>query len=200
MSHFWVRELGPLHRSQKKGDVMKWVWGVVLGLGTLLGSPATGTEVFVTIDGITGESTQKGHEGQIAAFHFSETWRSGTGSTTGGGGGAGKPTLGPVVFSKELGASSVQLIQALVDGKILTSVTLEFYEGHDGAQQATYKITLTEAQVAAINQKTIEGGRVVDEVQISFRKARWETFSPATVATFDTVTGKSSTAKPATTK
>jgi type VI secretion system secreted protein Hcp len=179
---------------------MKWIWGVVLAAGFLLGSGAAASEVFVTVDGITGESTQKGHEGQIAAFHFSETWRTGASIGSGNGGGASKPTVGPVVFTMEHGASSVQLLQALLDGKHISGVTIEFYEGHDGTQQATYKITLTQVQVAAINEKTVEGGRVVDEVQLTFAKGRWETLTPPAVATFDSVTGKASTAKPAATK
>jgi type VI secretion system secreted protein Hcp len=179
---------------------MKRIWGVVLAAGFLLGSRTEAGDVYVTIDGITGESTQKGHEGAIAAFHFSETWRAGTSTNTGSGAGAGKATLGPVVFTKEHGASSVQLLQALLDGKTLSSAIIEFDEGHDGAQQAAYKITLTHVQVAAISEKTVEGGRVVDEVQLTFAKGRWETLSPPAVATFDSATGKASTAKPATTK
>ena len=94
------------------------------------------------MDGIPGESTTKGHEGQIEAFNFSETWRQ-TATTGGGtGGGTGKATLGPVVFDKVQGVASVRLLKALLQGRAIAKVILDFGQGADGKGAVTYRITL----------------------------------------------------------
>jgi type VI secretion system secreted protein Hcp len=164
---------------------------LVLG-GLLLASEAVAaSDVFIKIDGIDGESTAQGHEKWIQAFHFSETWRGGAvATTTGGGAGGGKPTLGPLVFTQEHGASSVQLLKALLQGAHIKNATVEFVEtSGEGKSLTFYTITLTDVVVAAISEKTVDGGgRVVDEVQLTYGKGHWE--SGTQVAEYDVATGK----------
>jgi type VI secretion system secreted protein Hcp len=153
-------------------------------------SPATPTQVFVTVDGIAGESTTKGHEGQIEAFNFSETWRQ-TATTGGGtGGGAGKATLGPVVFDKVQGVGSVRLLKALLAGRIIAKVILDFGQGTDGKGPTTYRITLLNVIVVGLNQASTADGTLVDEVQLTFDSATWEVFDPSDSTGFDSTTGK----------
>jgi type VI secretion system secreted protein Hcp len=174
---------------------MRWIWACVLSVGTVLGTKASAGEFFVTISGVTGESTQKGHEGQILALHFSETWRAATGTGGTGGAGAGKATLGPVVFTKEQGPASPPFIGRLIAGTHFTSAIFEYFEGRDGGQP-TYKITLTDVAVAAMSERT-ENGRLLDEIQLTFVKAQWETLSPAAVATSTPAAPAAVTPKPA---
>jgi type VI secretion system Hcp family effector len=152
---------------------------------------------FVTIDGITGESKAKGHEGQIEGFNFSETWRQAatTGST---GGGAGKPTLGPVVFNKIQGPASIKLIKALLTGEHIKKVTIEFLDqAQDGKTVLSYRITLQDVLVIGLNEKSLDV-RLVDEVQLAFESAKWEVFDPADATSWDGKTNKVNATAPAT--
>ena len=144
---------------------------------------------FVTIDGIQGESTRSGHEGQIEGSNFSQTFRLAI-ATGGGGGGAGKPTLGPVVFEKPQGVASIKLLKALLSGQIIPKVFIDFSApGTDGRSAVTYRITLLNVNVVGLNEKTVTGA-LVDEVQLSFVSGIWEVFDPADSTSFDGTTGK----------
>ena len=144
---------------------------------------------FVTIDGIQGESTRTGHEGQIEGSNFSQTFRLAL-ATGGAGGGAGKPTLGPVVFEKPQGVASIKLLKALLSGAIIPKVFIDFSaQGADGKSTVTYRITLLNVNVVGLNEKTVVGG-LVDEVQLSFVSGIWEVFDPADSTSFDGTTGK----------
>ena len=179
----------------------------VLALGLVTGSAALahdrddagrgGPALFVKIDGIDGQSTQKGHEGEIEAFNFSETFRqSGTTGGTGGGGGAGKFTPGPVVFTKVQDKASIGLIRFCAKGQhIPTVVITAFRQAADGKTSPYYKITLKDVIVSGINERS-SGDQLLDEVQLVFDSARWETFDPADVTEFDARTGKVNSVAP----
>ena len=153
--------------------------------------PGSGPLLFVKVDGIDGESTQKGHEGEIEAFNFSETFRLNLPSGgTGGGGGAGKFTPGPVVFSKLQGKASIGLLRACAKGQHIPQVTITaFRRTGDGKSSPSYKITLKEVFVSAINERTI-GDSIVDEIQLVYESGRWEVFDPPDATEFDGKTGK----------
>ena len=152
---------------------------------------------FVTIDGVTGESKVKGHEGQIEGFNFSETWRQTVTAGGGGGGGAGKPTLGPVVFNKIQGPSSIKLTKFLLRGEHIKRVTIEFVDqAQDGKTVVSYRITLEDVLVVGLNEKSADA-RLVDEVQLAFDSAKWEVFDPADATSWDGKTGKVNVTAPA---
>jgi type VI protein secretion system component Hcp len=145
---------------------------------------------FVTIDGIQGESTRTGHEGQIEGSNFSQTFRLALVTGGGAGGGVGKPTLGPVVFEKPQGPASIKLLKALLSGQILPKVFIDFSAvGADGKSAVTYRITLLSVNVVGLNEKSVAGA-LVDEVQLSFVSGIWEVFDPADSTSFDGTTGK----------
>jgi hypothetical protein len=99
-SEWQAPRLRRLRRSTVWGFRMHRMFGsAVLAFALVLGPGALahdrddgrgGPALFVKIDGIDGESIQKGHEGEIEAFNFSETFRQSVTTGGGGGGGAGK--------------------------------------------------------------------------------------------------------------
>ncbi|HET9038440.1 MAG TPA: type VI secretion system tube protein Hcp [Myxococcaceae bacterium] len=152
--------------------------------------PGSGPLLFVKVDGVAGESIQKGHEDEIEAFDFSETFRLNIPSGGGGGGGAGKFTPGPVVFSKLQGRASIGLLRACAKGQHIPQVTITaFRRTGDGKSSPYYKITLKEVFVSAINEKT-SGEFIVDEIQLVYESGRWEVFDPPDATEFDGKTGK----------
>ena len=64
---------------------------------------------------------------------------------------SGKRQHKPVLFTKEWGAASPQLYQALATNEVLKHVVFEFVRtGQDGQQSVFHTITLTNASVASI--------------------------------------------------
>ncbi len=157
-----------------------------------------GTVAFAAIDGVDGESTQKGHEKQVEVLSISQTFRN-AGTTGGGGAGAGKVTLSPFTITKLQDSASVKLMDRCVKGTHVPSIVLHLYrQSGDGKAQAQeyYRVTLKEVFITAINERSADG-RIVDEVQLSFAEGRWETFDPPAVATFNAQTNTLNVAAPA---
>src|SRR5262245_20849932 len=196
-----------LRRSTVWGFRMKRMFGsAVLALALVSGSAALahdrddgrgGPALFARFDGIDGESIQKGHEGEIEIFNFSETFRLSVTTGGGGGGGSGKFTPGPIVFSKLQGKASIGLLRACAKGQHIPNVVITaFRQGPDGKTSAFYKITLKEVFVSAINE-TSSGDSIVDEIQLVYESGRWEVFDPPDATEFDGKTGKVNLTAPA---
>jgi type VI secretion system secreted protein Hcp len=156
----------------------------------------SGLAVFVKIDGVDGASTQKGHEGEIEAFTFSETLRQSASAGTATG--AGKVTPGPFVFTKVVDKSSVSLFRLCATGEHIKQVSLTVRKaGGQGKSGDFYKITLKDVLVSAINEK-FTGDSLVDEVQLIYDGARWEVFDPPDATEWDGKTNKVNSTAPTT--
>ena len=177
----------------------------VLGFALVFGSGALahdrddvrrGPAIFVKIAGIDGESTQKGHEGEIEAFNFSETFRQSASSATGVAGGKFPP--GPVVFSKVQGKASIRLYEKCATGSHIPNVTIELWrQAGDGKTVKFYAITLKNVLVSAVNDQS-SGDSLIEEVQLVFESARWEVFNPPDATEWDGATSKSNSIAPTT--
>jgi len=149
-----------------------------------------GVTLFVTMDGVRGESTEKGHENQFRAFDYSETWRMETSQFRQGTTGAAqtlpvRADAGPVVFSKEHGPASIDLLKALSTLRSVATATLEFYRvGADGKSVLDYRISLQKVLVVGIHDRTVEG-KLVDQVQLVFESAKFEMFDPPSSAVIE---------------
>jgi type VI secretion system secreted protein Hcp len=154
-----------------------------------------GPTMYAKIDGIDGESTTKGHEKEIEVFNFSETFRLSV-PGNGAGGGAGKFTPGPIVFTKFQDRASIGLLRACAKGQHIPTVVITATRTSKGQAQDYYKITLKDVLVSGINQKPM-GDTLVDEVQLVYDSARWEVFDPPDATEWDGKTGKVSGTAPA---
>lgn len=128
-------------------DLLK---GGALGLGTLAGGlalsgvsaslaaaadPLTGApmaavssagraQYFLNIAGIPGESTDRDHPDWIEVFSYS--WGASVAvAATSGGGGAGKATVTDLFVSSALSQASPKLFLAVMNGKVISTATLE---------------------------------------------------------------------------
>jgi len=89
-------------------------------------------ELFVTITGakqgqFKGESIQRGFTNTIPAFNFSFAL-SFTPSNGTGNGPSGKLDNAPVTITKNVGAASPQILQAIATDETLTTVLFQFYQ------------------------------------------------------------------------
>ena len=74
------------------------------------------SEVYLTVDGVEGEATAAGFEGQIVLDSFQLGANNPTSIGAGGGAGSGKVTLSNFTVSKRTDASSVPLFLACCSG------------------------------------------------------------------------------------
>jgi type VI secretion system secreted protein Hcp len=115
-------------------------------------------EFYVTIEGkkqgaFKGESVRKAHEAKIAGLSYQHSIKSPRDIASGQA--SGKRQHGPITITKEWGASTPQLFQALTTNEVLTKVLFEFFHTTpDGAEEVYYKVTLTNATVATVEYLT----------------------------------------------
>lgn len=76
-------------------------------------------DAFLKLDGINGESTARGHEGEIELDSWS-FGASNVGHAGGGGGGEGKVVFQDFHFTSKVGKHTPQLFQHLVTSKLIS--------------------------------------------------------------------------------
>jgi type VI secretion system secreted protein Hcp len=119
-------------------------------------TPGGGMEFYVLIEGtkqglFANESVRSSHANRVVGLNFDylvKVPRDATGAPS------GRRQHGPVVFTKEWGAASPQLFQALVSNEVLKSVVFEFYQTSQttGADELAVLVKLTNATVVEIHQ------------------------------------------------
>jgi type VI secretion system secreted protein Hcp len=149
--------------------------GVMATVAQASTTAVSSADYFLKIDGITGESRAKGHEGQIDIESFS--WgASNTGTAaTGGGAGAGKVKFSDFSFSKMLDKASPLLMQAVASGKRIKTVTLYGTAAGEGNGQTYLTITLTDVLVSSFNESGSGGGGAPqDSLSLNFTKITFD--------------------------
>jgi type VI secretion system secreted protein Hcp len=100
----------------------------------------------------------------------------------------------PVIFKKEIDASSPQLFLSAVTNESLTEVQFEFIDAApDGREEIEYKVTLTNASVASFKESVATGerggpavdSRLLDEVSLTYQKIEVE-YVPSKIQASDT--------------
>jgi type VI secretion system secreted protein Hcp len=156
-------------------------------------------EFYVTIEAakqgrLAGESTRELHKGKLTGIGFSYEVSSPRDSASGQS--SAKRQHGLVTFTKEWGAASPQLFDALVTNEVITSALFEFVRTNDvGVERVFHTIRLTDASVAGIHQyiaaqedAELEHAELED-VALSFRGIEVANLDAKTTAS-DTVGGR----------
>jgi type VI secretion system secreted protein Hcp len=113
-------------------------------------------EFYVTIDGTKtgrfhGESRRESHRDKITGLEFLYEVTSPRDVATGQA--SGKRQHKPITITKEWGAASPQIFQALVNNEALKSVLFEFVQPTpEGAEAVAYTIRLTNASISQFRQ------------------------------------------------
>jgi type VI secretion system secreted protein Hcp len=119
-------------------------------------------EFYLTIEGtkqgpFKGESVREAHKDKIAAMSYRHEIQSPRDVATGQA--SGKRQHGPITVTKEWGAATPMIFQALVTNEVLTSVLFEFiHTTADGTEEVYHTIKLVDATVCKVVQMTGGGG------------------------------------------
>lgn len=130
-------------------------------------------DMFLKLDGIDGESTDKGHKNEIEIESFS--WgasNSGSAAHGGGGGGAGKVSMQDFSFTTRVSRASPQLFLACASGEHIKSALLTVRKA-GGQQQDFLKVTMSDLLVSSYKAEGSSGGDAdvpVDQVSLNFAK------------------------------
>jgi type VI secretion system secreted protein Hcp len=110
-------------------------------------------EFYVTIVGAKqgrfhGDASPGPHDGWLIGLAYDQPVAA---KATSGSGRTGGPMLQPVRFTRQWGAASPQLLQALATGEALSEVVFEFVRSTDeGEQQVFHRVTLHGARVVEL--------------------------------------------------
>ncbi len=130
-------------------------------------------DYFLKIDGIEGESTQKGHEKQIELQSFS--WgETNSGSHAGGaGGGAGKVNMQDFHFVMNVNQASPKLFLACATGEHIKSALLTCRKAGK-TQQEYLKFKFEELLISSFQTGGSAGSSVIPVDQVSFNFTKIE--------------------------
>jgi type VI secretion system secreted protein Hcp len=161
---------GPSGPTGPPGDSGSSGTGPFGGTDTGSGSDQGGgpsADIFLKLDGISGESTDEEHKGEIdvEAFTFNAKRAS------------GKVKFSPLRVIKVYDASSPKLMQAAASGRHIRSGTLTFRRSGDpnGVEFLTYKLsdmTVTSYQEGGANADDRALGSLEDEVGLTPSKVQ----------------------------
>ena len=113
-------------------------------------------DYFLKLDGISGESKDSKHKGEIEVLSFSFVETQSRPSGTGGGGGAGKVQMSDFSFTARTTKSSPQLFLSCAQGKHLKEAILTVRKS-GGSQQEYLIIKLNDVLVSAYSLGSGEG-------------------------------------------
>ncbi len=147
---------------------------ILIALLLIAGAHAqNGSQFFVKVQGVAGESAQSGHENEIDVFSF-KLGVSQKGITDfGGGAGAGKAMFLPVLIHKNVDISSPQLFLACTTGKHIPKVELKAARLLGETLTDYLVITLTDVIISSINHESADASgdtTVLESVSLNFTK------------------------------
>jgi type VI secretion system secreted protein Hcp len=129
---------------------------------------AAGTDIFITFDGMPGESKDKEHAGWSDALSFSQGLTSSASAHVATGAGAGSADLLDVVVTKPLDKASPKLAQAGYQGLIVKNVKIHITRSLSGGAKTYFVCELTNAVITGYHLNATTDHTPVEEVSIGY--------------------------------
>jgi type VI secretion system secreted protein Hcp len=146
--------------------------------GSAAPEPNTRDVAFMHVDGgslgtIEGEATEKGHEKWITLTGYDgDATVPVASSGSGGGTTTGKVRLEPIVITKPIDKSTPKLFEALVTGRHLPAVQIDFVRAAgNGGDETFYSVKLEQVIVTGVHQSDAgkAGGILLEQISLDFR-------------------------------
>ena len=128
---------------------------------------------LLKIDGITGESKQKGFEGQIEVQSWSWGLSQSGNLGHGGGGGSGRVSFQDLTFTHHLDKSSPSLMKACATGTHLKDATITVRKAGKG-QQEYLVVKLNDVLITGVVHGGTSGAAASETVSLVFAKVDFE--------------------------
>ena len=133
----------------------------------------SGSQFFVKVAGIDGESTAESHANEIDVFSFKLGVAQKGITDFGGGAGAAKATFLPVMIHKNVDVSSPQLFLACTTGKHIPKVELKAARLMGEILTDYLVITLTDVIISSVNHESADtdgNTTFLESVALNFSK------------------------------
>ena len=130
-------------------------------------------DAYMTVDGVSGESQRKGHEGEIEVISFSFGGSNPSSVGVGSGGGTGTVNLSSFNMMKKTDAASAEMFAHMCSGKHFPTGTVTLYKsGGDAGALAYLVYEFEELYVDNIQWSGSEGGDNIpmESVSMSYGK------------------------------
>ncbi|WP_313771318.1 type VI secretion system tube protein Hcp [Rheinheimera sp. 4Y26] len=148
---------------------------------TLLITPITASaavDMFLKIEGIPGETTDKANIGSVDILAWSEGLSQSGTTHLGGGAGAGKVNVQDISFTKYLDSSSPVLRQYISSGSIIPSAILTVRSGGE-IPQVFFKIEMKNILISSVSAGGSGGeDRLTENLTLNFAEVRWTYIKP----------------------
>jgi type VI secretion system Hcp family effector len=131
------------------------------------------TDVFLSLEGIPGESTDAKHKDHIDVLSFEWGGDAVGGSNTGGGGGAGKSTLQTVHVTSRISKASPLILAKINSGTHLSFADLTFRRSSKD-QVEFLKVNLDDVLIDSYRVTTAGDGTPIEEYTLTFDQAAFE--------------------------
>jgi type VI secretion system secreted protein Hcp len=129
-------------------------------------------DMYMKINGIDGEVTDKGHKNEIDVL----SWSWGT-AHSGGGGGTGKASVSDITVSKMQDSASTGLAKAALSGKILKKVEIHFEDRDSDTPLEYYRYELKNVFITSYQISGGGGGGdplPLESISMNFEEVTWE--------------------------
>lgn len=127
------------------------------------------SDIFAKIGDIKGESLDAKHKGEIELLSWSWGVANSGPRSSGGGGGAGKPTFNDLAFTHKIDKASPLLLGACATGQHLKDATITRRKSGKG-QQEFLVIKMNDVIVTSVAEADDNGGSQVESVTLAFAK------------------------------
>lgn len=125
-------------------------------------------DVFMKIDGITGESQDEAHRGEIDVANWNWSIHQLASMHSGSGGGAGKATVDDLVFFHNIDRASPTLMVYCLGGKHIRKAILTLRKA-GGVPFDSLRITMSDVVITAVKMNG-----TFEEVHLSFSQVKQE--------------------------
>jgi type VI secretion system secreted protein Hcp len=127
-------------------------------------------DIYVQLEGITGESKDSKHIGWIDVIGIGFAVSQSSSMFTGGGGGVGKASFDALTFTHYVDKTTPNLFQYCASGKHIPTVVVSACKAGDGSQEYL-RITLTDVLIVQSGPSgSVNDVRVKDKVDLSYAK------------------------------
>jgi len=119
---------------------------------SLLSVSYAASDYLLEIEGVTGESKKRGHEGHIEISSYSWGLSQTSGGSSGGGGGAGKVSFQDLHFKAPSSRAGPPLFLAAASGQHFPKATLRAFVSGSESTEPYLKVTLTDIVISSFQQ------------------------------------------------
>jgi len=128
-------------------------------------------DYFLKIDGIEGESQDKGHKGEIDVLMWDWGEQNSGGSSYGGGGGQGKVVMKDFTFQMKVNKATPKLVLACASGQHIKEATLTCRKA-GGSQEEFLKYYFYDLLISSYDTGGSEGADIIPTETITFNYSK----------------------------